>query len=59
MQDYIMQDTDDSSSDDDDEVVLFALDELREISRPRLALGLRPNLQDFSDMECDQFFRFA
>lgn len=61
MQQYIEESDDSkfSSSDDDDDydIVLFAVNELREMSQ--LALGPHVNLHDISDIECDQLFRFG
>ena len=60
MQQYIEESDDSefsSSDDDDDDIVLFAVNELREMSQ--LALGPHVNLQDISDIECDQLFRFG
>ena len=57
IQQYIEESDDSDFSSDDDDIVLFAVHELHEMSR--LALGPRINLQDISDMECDQLFRFG
>ena len=57
MQQYVEESDDSDFSSDDDDIVLFAVHELHEMSG--LALGPRINLQDISDMECDQLFRFG
>lgn len=60
MVNYLVDSSSDSesaeSSDDDDEVA-FALHELATL--PKETLGCRINLQDLTELECEQLFRLT
>ena len=49
--------SDSESSNDDDEEILLALSELA--TPTKQLLGCRVNLEDFSPLQCEQFFRYA